>query len=133
MGYVKQIPRCLEKSTNARNCTRIMILQSRRDRRTDPKTFRNCIGSRDLFSAAVVTSRSEYFTVKRITEKLICCLSCMVFKRRLITGLSQKFPNSTSRAIRSKRLRQNRRTELLFLRQFQIQSRIWCTVQFGGP
>ena len=32
--------------------------------------------------------------------------ACMVFKRRLICWISQKFPNSTTRAIRSKRLRQ---------------------------
>ena len=94
MGYKKQIPRCPEKSINATNGTR--ILQSRSDRRTDPKSSRHW--SRELF-AAVATSRSEYFTVKRIMKKLICCLSWSSGED-WSADLCQKFPNSTTRAVR---------------------------------
>ena len=64
VGSVKQIPRCPEKSIKVTNVT--TILQSRRDRRTDPRTF----------SVVVVTNRSEYSTV--------LLLFILVFKRRLI-------------------------------------------------
>ena len=40
---------------------------------TDPRTFRHWKSR--TFSEAVVTNRSEYFSVKRIRKKLICCLS----------------------------------------------------------
>ena len=55
MGYVKQIPRCPEKSLNVTNCTRILL--SRSDRRTDHKTLRNWKSR--ILSAAVATSRSN--------------------------------------------------------------------------
>ena len=71
VGYVKQIPTCPEKSITVTNCTR--ILESCSDRWTDLITFKN-FKSR-TFSIVVATSRSEYFTVKCIKKKLICCLS----------------------------------------------------------
>ena len=71
VGSVKQILRCPEQSINVANCTR--ILQSRSDMETDPRTFRHWKSR--TFSEAVVTNRSEYFSVKRIRKKLICCLS----------------------------------------------------------
>ena len=71
VGYVKQILRCPEKSINFTN--RMKILQSRSDRGTHYKTFRHW--KLRTFSVAVATSPSEYFTVKHITKKLICCLS----------------------------------------------------------
>ena len=92
-GYVKQIPRCSEKSINITNCTR--ILQSGSDRRTDPRTFRHWKSR--AFSEAVATSRSEYLTVKRITKKPICCSSCSS-REDWSTDLCQKFLSSTSRA-----------------------------------
>ena len=50
-----------------------VVLQSHSDTRPDPKTFRKWKWR--TINAAVATSRSEYFTVKRNTKKRICCLS----------------------------------------------------------
>ena len=93
VGSVKQIPRCPEKSINVTNWTRIS--QSRSDRWTDPRTLRY-LKSR-TFSEAVTTSRSEYFTAKRITKKPICC-SSWSSREDWSTDLCQKFPSSSSRA-----------------------------------
>ena len=78
VGSVEQIQRCPEKSIKVTNCTR--ILQSRRDRRTDRRTF----------SVVVATNRSEYSTVKRIMKKAICCLSWSS-REDWSTDLCQKF------------------------------------------
>ena len=45
-----------------------VVLQSHGDSQPDPKTFRNW--NWRTFSAAVTTSRSEYFTVKRIRRNV---------------------------------------------------------------
>ena len=98
MGSVKQIP--IEVSRKAHKChNSTRILQNRSDRRTDLKTFRNWKSR--TFSGAVVTSQSEYFTVKRVTEKPICSLSWSS-REDWPTDLCQKFPNLTTRAVRSK-------------------------------
>ena len=107
MGYVKQIPRCLTERINVTNCTR--ILRSRNDRRTHhhhrhhhhhhhhhhPKP--SGIESRELAEEGA-TSQSECFTVKRITRKLICCLSWSS-REDLSADLCQKFQTSTTRAV----------------------------------
>ena len=62
----------------------------------DSKTFRHWKSR--TFSAAVATSRSEYFTVKRITKKLICCLSWSS-REDWSADLCQKFPNYPSRPL----------------------------------
>ena len=82
MGYVKQI--------------RTRILQSCSDKRKDPKTFRHCKSR--TFKTVVATSRSEYFTMKRITKKHICCLSWSS-RENWSADLCQKFPNYPSRPL----------------------------------
>ena len=79
-----------EKSLNATNCTRIL--------RCLTKPWAVTVQIPRTFRAAVATSRSEYFTVKRITKKLICCLSWSS-REDWSADLCQKFPNYPSRPL----------------------------------
>ena len=89
-GLCKIDLRSREKSINL--TYRMRILQSSSDRQADPKWKSR------TFSVAGATSQSEYFTVKHITKKLICCLSWSS-REDWSADLCQKFPNYLGRPL----------------------------------
>ena len=138
------------------NCSR--ILQTCSGRRTDPKTFRN--RKSRTFSAVAATSRSEYFTVKRIGKKLFLfiyynlmaaykiqkhnkkkksaityLLFILALAKRLISWLMPEIPKLDQPSCPLKRRNTTESEDIIItlLWQFQTQSKIWCTVQIGGP
>ena len=65
-------------------------LTKQQDSCTDPKTFRN--SKSHTFSTVVASHRSEYFTVKCVTKKLICSCLSWSWREDLSADLMPKIP-----------------------------------------